>query len=242
MIQKALEYIVGLSKAEVQEVNGSKYSDKRLTRIDEDLRAEQISLFTLNSLVDYIKSATDIVERKLLVHVVSPTEVELISELDRDRKRETLAYVTASVPKISLNNFMSQEEFIIMLQSQFVDFELNGINDKQIVLQVAGNVIDKTVADYGDDGITQKATIKTGLATNDDVKVPNPVVLVPYRSFQEIIQVPSSFVFRMRQSDRGVTCALFEADGGAWKIDAVMRVKKYLQESLEGIGRITVIA
>ena len=178
----------------------------------------------------------------LFVHVVSPTEVELISNLDGDRKRETLAYVKASLPKINLNNFMSQEEFIIMMQSQFEDFEIDGVSDRQIVLQVAGNVIDKTVADYGDDGITQKATIKTGLANADDVKVPNPVVLVPYRSFQEIIQVPSRFVFRMRQSSNGVNCALFEADGGAWKIDAVMRVKTYLENSLEGVEGITVIA
>ena len=241
MIQKALEYIVGLSKAEIQEVNGSKYSDKRLTRIDEELRAEHVSLFTLNSLIDYIKSNTDTIKGKCLVHVVSPTEVELISELDKDRKRETLAYVTASIPKINLNSFMSQEEFIIMMQSQFSNDETQP-NDKEIVLQVAGNVIDKTVADYGDDGISQKATIRTGIATNDDVKVPNPVILVPYRSFQEILQVPSSFVFRMRQGDRGVSCALFEADGGAWKIDSVLRVKQFLQNQLEGIDNITVIA
>jgi hypothetical protein len=28
------------------------------------------------------------------------------------------------------------------------------------------------------------------------------------------------------------TCALFEADGGAWKIKAMKRIKEYLEEEL----------
>lgn len=236
MIKQALEYIVGLSKANVQEVNGSKYSDKQLSRINEDLRAEKINLFTLKSLVDYIKSNTDKIKGKLLVHVVSPSEVELISELDGDRKRETLAYVTASLPRIRLNEFIDQEAFIIMMQSMFVPND-----DKALVMQVAGGVIENTVAEYGDDGVSQKATIRSGLANNMDVEVPNPVELIPFRTFQEVQQVESSFVFRMR-SERGITCALYDADGGAWKIDAVMRIKEYLQEELETVEGLTVIA
>lgn len=236
MIKAALEYIVGLNKAEIQEINGSKYSDKKLNRVDEELRASQINLFTLNSLVDYIKSDTDKIKGKLLVHVVSPSEVELISELDGDRKRETLAYVTASLPRIRLNEFIDQESFIIMMQSMFVPNE-----DKDIVMQVAGGVIENTVAEYGDDGISQKATIRQGIANNTDVVVPNPVELIPFRTFQEVQQVESNFVFRMR-SERGITCALYDADGGAWKIDAVMRIKEYLQTELSDVDGLTVIA
>ena len=48
-------------------------------------------------------------------------------------------------------------------------------------MQVAGNVEDKTVMNYGDDGVTQKATIKSGLASMEDVFVPNPVTLQPFQ-------------------------------------------------------------
>ena len=47
----------------------------------------------------------------------------------------------------------------------------------------------------------------------------------------------------MRQSDgRGVECAVFEADGGAWKNAAMENVKRYLQAGLKGMARYTVIS
>lgn len=51
----------------------------------------------------------------------------------------------------------------------------------------------------------------------------------------------SSFVFRMR-STCGVECALFEADGGAWQLEAVRRIKNYLKEELEEFPNFVVIA
>ena len=55
----------------------------------------------------------------------------------------------------------------------------------------------------------------------EDVLVPNPVKLQPFRTFHEISQPEIAFVFRMKNSQSGVSCALFEADGGAWKFNAV---------------------
>ena len=46
----------------------------------------------------------------------------------------------------------------------------------------------KTVANYGDDGVSQKATITKGIAGKEDVIVPNPVTLRPYRTFLEVEQ------------------------------------------------------
>ena len=49
-----------------------------------------------------------------------------------------------------------------------------------------------------------------------DVKVPNPVTLRPFRTFIEVEQPESKFIFRMREGGR---CAIFEADGahGSWR-------------------------
>ena len=236
MIKEALQYLVELGNVRVINVNSSSYSTERLHRIDEEQRADAIEMHTLNSLVEYIHSKTDSIKDKLLVHVVSPIEVELISSLDSDRKRERLITVRANIPKIRFDSFLDQEEFIIMLQSCF-----ENDCDREIVLQVAGSVVDNQVAEYGDDGISQKATIRQGIASSCDVKVPNPVVLVPIRTFQEVDQVEQKFVFRMK-SERGLQCALFEADGGCWRNEAVLRIKNYLVEHLEGVDRITVIA
>ena len=51
MIKEALQYIVGLSEAKTQEINGQVYSDKNLIRISHNPKAEAISMSTLTSLV-----------------------------------------------------------------------------------------------------------------------------------------------------------------------------------------------
>ena len=52
----------------------------------------------------------------------------------------------------------------------------------------------------------------------------------PYRTFIEVEQPESKFIFRMRE---GGACALFEADGGAWKLDAQNAVYEYLKDRLK---------
>ena len=72
--------------------------------------------------------------------------------------------------------------------------------------------------------------------------VPNPVILRPYRTFPEVEQPASSFIFRMKEND-GVCCALFEADGGAWKNEAMRNIKEYLKENLcDLLDQFTVIS
>ncbi|MGV8103295.1 hypothetical protein ACE15I_33430, partial [Bacillus thuringiensis] len=75
----------------------------------------------------------------------------------------------------------------------------------------------------------QAVTVKTGVASRGNAKVPNPVQLSPYRTFVEVEQPESKFVFRMRE---GARCGLFEADGGAWKLEAMNNIKEYLKEAL----------
>lgn len=50
------------------------------------------------------------------------------------------------------------------------------------------------------------------------------------------------FVFRMRNGSDGVSCALFEADGGAWKFRAVHSIAEYLKEKLKGVENIAVLS
>ena len=91
------------------------------------------------------------------------------------------------------------------------------------------------IAQYGDDGVSQKATIKTGIASKGEVLVPNPVKLRPYRTFLEVEQPESAFVFRMRDDNGRVECALFGADGGAWKNAAMKSIKEYLMFELQDL-------
>lgn len=211
-LRNAMEYIAEQAAPHVVEINGDTYTDKRMTRIPQEMRAEPIQMRTLTSLLDYISSNVDELDacRKYMVHVTSPTRVDLVSCLNFDRMRETLAIVEAQIPEFSYDTYMDHERFLIALQAKFLPGD-----DRELLLKFAGTVESGTVAQYGDDGVTQKATVKSGISSKTDAIVPNPVILAPFRTFLEVEQPESSFIFRMRDSDRGgVSCALFEADGG----------------------------
>lgn len=90
IIKEAIEYVVGLRKPEVQEIDGVIYSDKELEPVIHNPKARAIQMNTLTSLVDYIKAQVDKMDEKMIVHVQSPTKVSLYSALDNERIREYL--------------------------------------------------------------------------------------------------------------------------------------------------------
>lgn len=236
MIKDALKYIVGLGDANVRDItlpDGTvqTYSDKPLNRLSKHIPyADEIKMNNLSSLVDYIKSNVDAMAPKMIVQVVSPEEVRLFSMLDEERNREKVAVVKAQIPTFAFDDFIGHENFCINVQSKFLD---DPDTDKALILQFAGTVEQGSVAEYGDDGVTQKATIKTGIASKGDAIVPNPVKLRPFRTFVEVEQPVSQFIFRMKQGKYdGIVCAIFEADGGAWKNAAMKNIKNYLEFEL----------
>lgn len=250
MIKEALEYIVGMSKANVQNITLADgtiqtYSDKPLRRLEKHIPMvdETIHMSTLTSLVDYIKGNVDAMAENMIIQVVDPETVVLFSCLNEERDREKMVVVNAKVPDFPFNSFMDQEKFCINLQSKFIGGEVDPGTDLELVLKFAGTVKAGTVAEYGDDGVTQKATVKTGIASMEDAIVPNPVSLRPYRTFLEVKQPKSDFIFRMKQDKYdGILCAIFEADGGAWKIAATKAIKDYLALELLDCPQFTIIS
>ena len=223
MIKEAISYIVGLGNNKLENVNGQQYSTQDLYLLEEPT-SKAIELNSLTGLVDYIKSNFD-TQETLTVHVESPTSVSLISSLNTDKNRNYLVKAKALLPRINFGDFMKAESFNIHLQSCFVKNE-----DRDILLKVVGNIKEESVKNFGDDGVSQSVIAKAGVTTVAEVKVPNPVSLKPFRTFIEIPQPASEFVFRMQDGPR---CGIFEADGGAWKLQAMHDIKKYLEENLE---------
>ena len=244
MLKEAMQYITGL-KAEamepkVVEIAGKTYCDKDLTRYDREPMADQIEATTLTAMIDYIKSCSKELRETMIIHVVSPARVELYSGLTKERKREYLFKALAATPKFMYDKWYSQESFIIEMQA---DFEVT--DDLQLILKVAGNVEAKTTQNYVDDGTSQRAVIKQGIASKADVLVPNPVTLVPYRTFLEVEQPASEFVFRIRDDHGEPVFKIVEAEGGLWRNEAMANIKAYLIEALQNdpvYDRITVIA
>ena len=198
---------------------------------------EPLVINTLTGFVNYVLEGYDRLDASLIVHVKDEKTVHLTSGLFPNGERELVVEANAIVPRFHYDRFLDMEELNISLQSKFTQTE-----DRDILLKVIGNIKEENVRATGDDGTSQAVTIKQGVASVADVKVPNPVRLAPYRTFLEVDQPSSDFIFRMKDGPRG---AIFEADGGAWRNQAIVNVRDYLEKELEeeiANGRITLIA
>lgn len=234
--REALEYLVGLGEEKeiLVETKQGLFTTRNLKRVELPT-AESLVVSTLTGLVDYIKSNFDKTSEQLLIQVKSHDEVRLYSPLNEDRDREQYIRAEAILPSnVIYDRFLSTEQFNIMLQSSFVD-----TGDKDVLLKYTGLVKDEAVKSVGDDGISQQVTVKTGVASVGQAVVPNPVILAPFRTFPEVEQPQSKFIFRMQD---GPKAALFEADGGAWRNQAIKNIKEYLAEALKGLENIQIIA
>ncbi|OME58196.1 hypothetical protein BSK59_08405 [Paenibacillus odorifer] len=235
MIKEALQYLIGLGKQETIRENGQTFSNQPLTLLRQPTPTA-LTVRSLSGFVDYLKSEYD-QPGALMVQIESPTKVTAFSSFNNDQVRKTYIEAEALLPTIRFGNWTDVEEFNIQLQSLFHP------NDTRAdLLRVVGNIKEEAVQSFGDDGVSQQVTAKTGVATVATVPVPNPATLLPYRTFIEVQQPESLFVFRMKN---GPYAALFEADGGAWKVEAMDTIKEYLQESLKDeitSGKIVLIA
>lgn len=244
MIKEALQYITELKERSMEprvlSIEGKTYCDKKLTLYHNFDMARAVEVNTLTSIVDYIKGKPEELRESTIIHIASPTKVFLYSGLIDERKRECLMTANAIVNEFRFDHYYDQERFLIELQANFLDTD-----DLLNIRMVAGNIQAGTTSNYDDDGISQKTTIKSGIANNADVIVPNPVKLKPYRTFAEIEQPESAYVFRIKEMDGVPAFKLVEADGGLWKNATMRKIKEYLELELGNklnTHRITVIA
>lgn len=227
-IQLLLDTGADLEDIKFAEIGGRYYTHQNLKEVARKPKAEPIMATTLDAMITYIARCRNEIEGDAMIHIVSPTKVLLMSGLDANREREVLFLCEAIVPKHSFDRWIDQEEFMIYLASCFCESK-----DREMVLKYAGTVEAQTVSTYGDDGISQKATVSTGVASKAAVILPSRVVLYPFRTFQEIKQPGSAFVFRMNERP---SFRLIEADGGTWRLEAMDLLETYILSALEEYG------
>lgn len=242
-LRDAIDYLVDLAEEakepKVVDIAGKTYCNKALKRYDQEEMATPLTATSLNSLLDYIYGKSNELRESMIIHVEDPNTVRLLSGLTAERNREKLFHVLTNSNGFEFDRYYDQEQFIINMQTAFVPSQ-----ETALILTVAGNVENKTVANYGDDGTSQKATISKGIAGKEDVIVPNPVTLRPYRTFLEVDQPESKFIFRIGENGSGEPLfKLIEADGGIWRYHAVDSIKKYLRANITSDlkDRITII-
>ncbi len=239
MIKEAIEYILKLKRPEVIETDERKYSTIDIKPIYEP-KCNPLKVYNLDSLVKYLINDPDSkLKDTKIINVINPLAVVVESSLFgkfKQREQYIIADYSDLIPNISFGRYLSIEEFIIMLKSKFIMTE-----DLEKVIKVVGNITDENVTNYNDDGVTQKVTTKTGIARVGEVALPPKIKLKPYRTFVEVEQPTSEFLLRAKKGYEGIEFALYEADGGAWKKEAINNISIYLSDKLRDFKNITIL-
>lgn len=225
---EAIQKILDLAPLEQVEIDGRVYSDKALKPIIPPVVSE-IRLNTLTGVKDYLTDNPDgLILGDLIIHVADQNTVTLVSMLaDRWAQRHNYLLTKHEPKGFRFGDYLNIESFIIAMQTYFVQDE----NTAQII-KLCGNLKQETGVTYSDDGISQEVQARAGIARIENVVLPNPIKLAPYRTFLEVDQPASNFVFRLKKGDDGPKATLFEADGGIWSLEAIKRVRDWLRVNL----------
>jgi len=233
MIEAAINKILGLAEPKALIFDGLKYTNQQLRPVLDPIPVS-LKVETLTGMMDYIKANRDGINLSKCVLIIDDYKVvRLIGAVEGAFKQRSV-FIGAHCDRDfqHFGSYLDIEAFIIWLQANFLD-----AGDRSKVLALVGNIQDGQVSTFADDGVTQGVTVKAGITKVENVSVPNPVSLTPYRTFIDAVQPPSDFVFRLKSGagSEQPKAALFEADGGKWKSDAVQNIKKYLVDELARI-------
>jgi hypothetical protein len=237
MLAEFVSKILSLGTPNFHSIGDLEYSDKRLDLIYPP-SPEKVECSTLQGLVDLHEGELDDAKGKgdLLVHITSPTSVSLISrESDAfGRRRVWAKSIYPECKTFGFGSWMDPETFIISAQAHFQRVKIEYVDgsfakDLDYVLSVASKITAEHSSENADDGFAQRVAVKQGITLKAETVLQPVVNLAPYRTFAEIDQAISAFVFRARINNGSVVLALFEGDGGRWKLDAIAAIKKWLQ-------------
>lgn len=229
-LKDAINRIVELATPFTLETrNGHQFcsADLREVKPEVELPA-RYSVDTLEALVKLIRTEGVAQTSLLYVRVDSARRVVVDSTYTgRDYaiySRLPLYEAVSDVPSISVNQSISQEKAIVELQSLYAVTD-----DRDYLLALLSRIDVNQGVSSVDNGISQEVSVRTGAVLKEQQTVQPIVHLQPYRTFLEVEQPASDFLLRLDKDGRP---ALYEADGGAWKLEAKRNIAAYLGEQL----------
>lgn len=196
----------------------------------------KIQLLEVFSLLPFIAAVMEAKNLKADIQVIVNVEdynkvvaYDAVYLEDGQRNKIVEADFDGVFEKFSSNTRYSQEDFITRLQSLFA------VNmDREDMLKLVGSVKSDAENVSTDDGVTQNVQVKAGVHLSKEVKVRNPWGLLPYKTFPEIDPVEVPYVLRVSKGGRDQTeFALFESDGGRWKVKTTEAIRAYLKTHLK---------
>ncbi len=232
MITEAIEKIISLKTPEQIAIAGKNYRKNGYTPVL-DFYPEDLNINNLTGIVDFVKKNPE-KWTDLFIHVRDYNSVVLYKSMCGDfNQRNSIVAAGSRSCQFAFSRQMDVEDFVIALNSTFVQND-----DRDYLLKFVSAVRVDANTTLKDDGISQSVTARQGtssLVSDIDIK---PIVnLIPYRTFDDVEQPESAFVFRMKINKQAATpsLALYECDGAAWKQTAIQSIKEFLKKELPTI-------
>jgi hypothetical protein len=234
MIKSAIEKIVSLAPDSIVSLeDGRKYwakSGNPVIRPNISPICEVTSLYAMISAFD----SKDLNNNMENIQVIVDNERHVsVRSFSKDPWQQRDVFITArySVEPYPFGSFISIEDAIIKMMCLFVDSE-----KKSLLIAHLSSICSEEILTSLDDGISQAVTVEKRTGRKDRATIDPIIELAPFRTFTEVDQPTSRFLIRMQnvKGDRPVV-ALFEADGGAWRAEACVRVAAYLRSELNSI-------
>ena len=228
MLKALLDRVLELAEIKAVSVGNATYTKENIfkrIKSPEQMPPATLTFNTLRGLVDYRGHIITSIEDNVFYSVMGPGKVSLMSCNDPSNDNIQFNYAEAilNVESFHFGVWGDLEMFIISLLSQF-----KPTTDRDGVIETLAHLSNDHVVQNIDDKFSQKLKVKTGLTTKAEVEIKNPVNLAPYRTFREVEQPSSNFILRYRNRGELIEAALFEGDGGAWKLDAIQNIKNWL--------------
>lgn len=229
-LRDAIDRIAELAKPYTLSTNdGHRYSNVDLHEIKPEVELPaRYSVDTLEALVKLIRTEGIDQSPRLYVRVDSARRVMVDTTYTHKEYAEfsrlPLYEAVSDVPSISVNQSISQERAIVELQSLYAVTE-----DRDYLLALLSRIDVNQGVSTVDNGVSQEVSVRTGAVLKEQQMVQPIVHLQPYRTFLEVEQPASDFLLRLDKEGRP---ALYEADGGAWKLEAKRNIAAYLGEQL----------
>lgn len=214
-------------------VTGSDYTEIEPMELP---KPEKVVTRSLDALVALIKTeaASQFTDLPLYVSCGSFNAVDVFTkpnpEDDLHRWQPYHALAT-DLPTLVEDVRWTFDEAMIKLRSAFqrAPESIGATNDVDYIIDLLSHMsVDQSIKS-DDNGVTQTVQVRKGISFVQNQAVRPIVTLAPYRTFQEVQQPASEFVFRVYE-DRSIS--LTAANGGMWKLAARDAVKRYLTDAL----------
>lgn len=229
---KEIERLTRDAEVGIIDRDGVPYATRPLHRLPlaerrREEKVDAIHVGSLSAVVDYLAVQKDGLDPAThFVHVEGPRSVRVVgSLLDQGETNQRHTYLTATVQAepFPWGKHIRTDEMIVAVQSRFAETD-----DRARLFQILGNMATEEGLKVEDDGVSQRATVKDGVARLKDVSIENPFSLAPFRTCREVEPPVSPFVLRLAKGGDGFVAGLWEADGGAWEVEAVSRIRDWL--------------